>query len=191
MRRLYVLFLLLAFSRSFFGQWDVKVYSWETAKLASPDTVFGITFSKSKLKVLPEELKAFNQLKYLDLSKNDLTDLPAYIGDLDSLIYLDISKNDFSIFPVEICRLSNLSTFVANRNSFSELPECIGYCKKLSVIDLWSTPVASFPKSFSELKSLKMLDLQGNRYSPTFHRKLIETLPWVNIKLDPPCDCME
>ena len=85
-----MLFLLLAFSRSFFGQWDVKVYSWETAKLASPDTIFCITFSKSKLKILPEELKAFNQLKHLDLSKNDYVDLREFVHGFFKVYYSNL-----------------------------------------------------------------------------------------------------
>ena len=104
---------------------------------------------------------------------------------------LDISKNEFAIFPIEICKLSNLKILIANRNDFDKIPECIEFCSKLEIIDLWDTPIANFPQSFSSLKNLKKLDIQGIKYGPTFQKEFQKKLSWVEIKFDPPCDCME
>ena len=173
------------------SQENYPFLSWDQVKNASPDTVFYLTFTKSKLTVLPDSLAKFQHLKALDLSKNQLEELPDFIGGLDSLVYLDLSKNKLAVFPVEICRLTGLKTLIVNRNEFEELPDCIRYLSSLQFLDLWSTPIRTFPPGFTELKSLQKLDLQGNRYSPTFQRQLKEKIPGVTILLDPPCDCME
>jgi Leucine-rich repeat (LRR) protein len=104
---------------------------------------------------------------------------------------LDISKNEFENFPIEICKLSNLKILIANRNYFDKIPECIEFCSELEVVDLWNTPVSSFPEAFFSLKNLKKLDLQGVKYGPNFQKEFQKKLPGVNIKFDPPCDCMD
>jgi Leucine-rich repeat (LRR) protein len=117
--------------------------------------------------------------------------LPDFIGDFKKLEYLDISKNEFSVFPNEFCRLNNLKFLIANRNTFDKIPECIGFLTELEMIDLWDTPIKDFPVSITHLKKLKKIDLQGVKYGPTFQKQFKESLPWVTIEFDPPCDCME
>jgi Leucine-rich repeat (LRR) protein len=192
MRKLFGICLLLLYSWIGFSQSDsVKVYNWSELGNADPDTIYGISFSKIKLTEVPEDLAKYRNLKILDLSKNKLTSLPQFIGDLNSLEELNLSKNDFEVFPVEICKLTNLERLIANRNPFDNLPECIEYCSKLEYMDLWETPISSFPNSIVNLKSLKEIDLQGIRYGPTFQKEIKKKIPWVTIKFDPPCDCME
>lgn len=175
-----------------FSQSDsVIVYQWSELGDVNPDTIYGLSFSKMKLTALPEKLVEFKNLRELDLSKNKLNSLPDFIGDLLYLEILDISKNELSNFPVEVCKLSNLKKLIANRNSFDRIPECIGFCTKLELIDLWDTPIAFFPLSISNLKNLKVIDLQGIRYGPTFQKDFRNAIPWVTIKFDAPCDCME
>ncbi|MEY4605180.1 MAG: hypothetical protein RIT43_2472 [Bacteroidota bacterium] len=166
-------------------------YTWDQVAHASPDTIYAISFAKEKRTEVPAGLGKFKKLRALDLSKNQLITLTDEIALLDSLEYLDISKNKLDVFPIQLCRLTHLKTLILNRNNFSEIPECIKYLRVLEFLDLWSTPVTTFPNGISELTSLKILDLQGNRYSPTFHKSLKSRLEWVEIRLDPPCDCME
>lgn len=192
MKKLFVISILLIFSEQLIGQTgELRILSWEQAKSANPDTVFAISFSKQKVSTLPEDLARFANLTHLDLGKNKLTELPEFVGGFSKLEYLDLSKNDLSVFPVEICRLSALKTLVINRNMFDQLPDCIGYLKELETLDLWDTPVMNFPASLTNLKKLKRIDLQGVKYGPTFQKQFKESLPWVTIEFDPPCDCME
>jgi len=170
---------------------SIVEYDWNELSLVNPDTIYAVSFQKMKLTELPSDLSKFHNLRHLDVSKNNLIQLPDFIGDFSFLEKLDISKNELQNFPVELCRLSNLKVLIANRNFFDKIPECIGYCTNLEVIDLWDTPIASFPKSFSNLKKLQILDLQGIKYGPTFQKEFRQSFSWVEIKFDPPCNCME
>ena len=191
MKKLFVISLLLLSDPLVAQQGDLHVYTWEQVNTADPDTIFAISFSKQKVSVLPKELAAFGNLKYLDLGKNKLTELPDFIGNFSKLEHLDLSKNELSVFPIEICRLSSLKTLILNRNTFDQIPDCIGFLKNLELIDLWDTPVMHFPPSLVNLKQLKRIDLQGVKYGPTFQKQFRESLSWVTIEFDTPCDCME
>lgn len=192
MKKLFVLCIWSLISLFGNSQIDsVQIYHWTELKKCNPDTIYGLSFEKMKLDKVPKELAAFKQLKYLSVGKNRLLDLPDFIGDLANLQVLDLSKNKFENFPIEICRLTNLEKLIANRNPFDKIPECIAYCEKLEVIDLWNTPVMTFPVSISTLKNLKEIDLQGVKYGPKFQKSFQEQIPWVIIKFDPPCDCMD
>lgn len=192
MKKLFALFFLIQISTCYFSQENkIVLYDWDEVKNANPDTVYGISFSKLKMTAIPEGLEKFHSLKKLDLSKNKFTNLPDFIGDLSQLEILDISKNEFANFPIEICKLWKIKQLIANRNPFDQIPECIGYCTNLEFIDLWETPIATFPVSMQNLKKLTVLDIQGVKYGPAFQKKLKEKLPNVEIKFDPPCNCME
>lgn len=80
MKKLLVLFLLHVNYIVSFGQ-RITVYEWSDVIKSNPDTIYGISFSKMKLTSLPDELKRFHHLEFLDISKNKLTLLPDFIGD--------------------------------------------------------------------------------------------------------------
>jgi Leucine-rich repeat (LRR) protein len=189
-KKLLVFFSWIVLINGFVAQTQHPFLKWEDVRHASPDTVYYISFSKSKVSEIPKDLAQFHKVKGLDLSRNRLTTLPEFFGSFDSLVYLDLSRNNFDLFPIELCRLTNLQKLIFNRNNFSQLPECIQYLERLNFLDLWATPVISFPPGMKNLKSLKTLDLQGNRYSPSFQKQLQNELPTVNVVLDPPCNCM-
>jgi hypothetical protein len=192
MKKLFVIGILLLLSEQLIGQTgELRILTWEEAKIADPDTVYAISFNKQKITAIPDDLAKFTQLQHLDLGKNKLEELPEFVGTFSKLKFLDLSKNELSVFPVEICRLNALKVLVVNRNTFDQLPECIGYLKDLEELDLWDTPVMYFPASLVNLKKLKNIDLQGVKYGPTFQKQFKESLPWVTIVFDPPCDCME
>lgn len=190
MKLLFVISFLLFTTINCFAQ-KIETYSLEQALAANPDTIFALDLSHLKLDTVPAEIAKFTHLTYLDLSKNKLSKLPDFLADLEYLKTVNISKNKFDVFPLVLTRIDSLTVLLANRNQFDRLPESIGYCKNLEVVDFWETPIMSIPESFYALPKLKKIDLQGIKYSPTFQKKLKDRLPNVEIKLDPPCDCME
>jgi Leucine-rich repeat (LRR) protein len=98
--------LLLVFViNCFFAQENYKIYSWESAQKLGKDTVYGITFSKTKFDSIPSDLINYTNLKYLDLSKHKLTSLPYNFSNLSKLEILNLEKNDFDLFPLQICCL--------------------------------------------------------------------------------------
>jgi hypothetical protein len=172
-------------------QKPVKMYTWEQAQKAFPDTIYGITFRKEKLQSLPDDLMKYVQLKKLDLSKNKLTSLPTEIIHFKKLEVLDLGKNRLEVFPLEICQLVALKKLSLNRNYFSEIPNCIRYLSKLEQLDMWDVPLSTFPNSMEELIELKLLDVRGIVFGPIFQSTWREKLPDTKIEFDPPCNCAE
>jgi hypothetical protein len=188
MKRTFAIILLL-WSSAVNAQ-DVKMYTWEEALNANPDSVFGITFEKMKLTEVPEKLAQFKKLRFLNLSKNKIEQVPNFIGDFSELEVLNVERNKLTIFPLVVCRLTKLKELIVNRNEITEIPECIEYAVSLEYIDIYDNPVGGLPESLARLKNLKNIDITGIRYSPKFQEQWIKTLPNVELIFDAPCDCM-
>ena len=187
----FVLFWLLLLTERSVAQSDFRVYSWNVAKNCSPDTVYGISFSKMKLEALPEELAKFTRLKKLDISANKLKTLPAFIASFRDLEEIDFSKNKFTDFPEPVLELKKLRKLSFNRNMVSLLPESFAKLQNLQYIDFWDNPIARFPEAFTEIPALKTIHAEGIKYGPKFQQRWIGTLPDCTIFFDPPCDCVE
>ena len=108
MRFLFVLILLVKQFNVLAQDKSSKVYPWKIARNANPDTIFGISFERMKLKEVPSELKEFKHLKSLNFSHNKLSTLPEFIGNFPNLRSLNISKNNFVVFPVAVCQIKEL-----------------------------------------------------------------------------------
>ncbi len=188
-----VIFLFLinfGFSQEFKTK-NVIIYDWEIAKQAHPDTIFGISFKKKRLSILPEELKLFTQIKILDLSKNKLEKLPAFITNFSQLEDLNIEKNKFIHFPIIIYQLSSLRYLRMGANSFERIPTGIDNLTKLEYLDLYDCPIKSLPESMVNLKNIRKIDFTGIRFSPSFQKSWINKMPEVELVFDAPCDCLE
>jgi len=193
MKQQFGLIFLLLYSFNVFSQneKDVVVYDWEIAKSASIDTVFGISFEKMKLEVLPNELSKFIHLQVLDLQKNKLTELPDFIKEFKDLRKINAEKNELAYFPIQICSFRKLTHLKLGRNYFENLPNCIGDISTLEYIDFYDTPIRELPQSLETLKNLKEIDLSGIKFSPKFQKSWIARLPNVKVIFDAPCDCMD
>ena len=190
MRLISVGIFLLWFSSTSYAQ-SSKVYSWEEVLNANPDTIFSISFEKMKLEVLPDQLRRFHKLNYLNLSKNKIEKLPDYIGDFQNLNEIDLGRNKLSNFPIQFCRMKSLKRVILNRNSIEIVPECIDGITNLEYLDLYDCPIKSLPSSLASMKNLKEIDFSGIRFSPTFQDAWLKKLPNVKLVFDPPCDCMD
>jgi hypothetical protein len=192
MKKLFVLFLALSIqSITLLANKPIKVYSWEEALNANPDSVFAISFERLKLDSLPHALSKFKNIQKLDLSKNKITHLPDFIKDFGNLTVLNLDKNKFAVFPIQICSMKKLEKLIVSRNEFTQIPECIQYASNLGYLDLSDTPVSTFPEAFVLMPNLKTLSLHGIAYPPSFHVRWKERLPWMRIEFDAPCNCME
>lgn len=193
MKKTFALILLLTanLALNVHGQSELKVYEWEVAKTADPDTIYGISFAKMKLLEVPEELAQFTALRVLDLQHNKLTHLPDFLGDFKNLKELNASRNRLELFPLQVCRMVSLERLILNSNAFDNLPECIEFARELRYVDLYDTPIRDLPESLTHLKHLEKMDFSGIRFSPSFQKKWISLLPNVKLIFDAPCDCME
>ncbi len=181
--------ILILWSSFSFGQ-DQKIYDWEVAQSADPDTIYAISFEKLKLTEVPADLARFTKVTHLNLSKNKLTKLPDFIKQFKQLEHLDLGKNDFFTFPVQICQLSELKTLIINRNAISSIPDCIEYVSKLELLDLYDNPISSLPESMARMTQLKKIDFTGIRFNKDFQKKWSEQLPNTKLIFDAPCECM-
>ena len=194
MKKIFALIFLLNLSLSFGQKYQVEnvtVYSWEQAKVASADTIFGISFEKLKLTSIPLELKRFKHLKVLNLSKNKLTELPVFIDQFSQLEDLDLEKNKLVYFPARICKDTSLRFLRLGKNLFQNLPNSIENLKNLEYLDLYDTPIGALPETIVNLRKLKEIDFTGIRFSKTFQQSWVERLDWVKIIFDAPCDCFD
>lgn len=191
MNKIVFIFLILFFYNTSFSQKETIIYRWEEAKSASPDTIYGISFEKQKLKTLPDTLRKFKNLKQLNLSKNKLSSLPEFMKDFHYLEVLNLDKNDFNSFPKEILSLHNLKELYFSRSDFSRLPDEIDQLTHLTRLDLWSSAITYFPPSLINLKHLEFVDLRGVTYGPTFIEAISTSMNWVKFEYETPCSCVE
>lgn len=191
MNKIVLIFLIPFLNSSFFSQEAIIIYNWEEAKLASPDTIYGISFEKQKIKTLPDSLRKFKNIKQLNLSKNQLSGLPDFIKDFQHLEVLNLDKNHFSSFPKEVLSLYNLKELYFSRNETYKLPDEIDRLSRLTKLDLWSSAITYFPPSLINLKHLEFVDLRGVTYGPIFIEKITTSMNWVKFEYETPCSCVE
>lgn len=70
-------------------------YNLDKAKL-KPELVTELNLSNTKLKLFPQEILEFKNLKFLVLSHNQITEVPDEINKLHKLIGIDLSNNPIS-----------------------------------------------------------------------------------------------
>ncbi|MFB9078284.1 hypothetical protein ACFFLS_16750 [Flavobacterium procerum] len=70
-------------------------YNLEKAKL-KPESVIELDLTGAKLKVFPDEILKFRNLKFLTLSNNEISEIPNEITKLQSLVGINLSNNPIS-----------------------------------------------------------------------------------------------
>jgi hypothetical protein len=121
---------------------DIEIYShlcaYKLNKNGFVSEIYISNPSKSKLKLLPEQISNLKSLEILDLNNNNINHIPDSIGALNNLKYLDLSNNNIKTLPNAISSLISLEYLNLSGNSIKELP-----------------------KSFKELSSLKTLKIDN------------------------------
>jgi len=157
--------------------------------LMNPDKVIKLVLRKKHLKKIPDNVRQFKNLQYLDVSKNSIKELPEWIGELSQLQFLACSKTGLEHIPREIGQLKNLKWINLNQNELVLLPPQFGDIEKLEVADLWSNNLSEFPSTMEKLKNLKVLDLRNILFSDEQQRYIQELLPKTTVYLSPSCKC--
>lgn len=172
------------------AQETTKIFKWEDALKANPDSVFAIDASKLKWQQVPEELKQFKQLRFLNLSKNKIKELPEFIAEFKWLKVLDLTKNELFLFPVQLCKMNQLQKIHLSRNKIESIPACIQYMAELRVLDIWDNPITSLPEEVTKLEKLEAVDMRGIMLTPEFQEKWLKQMPDVKWYFDAPCHCV-
>lgn len=191
MKKTLALCCLILLSVGLYAQDSTRVYSWEEALKASPDSVFRLDASKQKWESLPAAIFSFRNLRYLDISRNKLKELPPEMHVFTQLRVIEASRNQFATFPVTLCPLTHLHKIGLSRNEIETLPACIGYFSELIMLDMWDNPIVSLPDELVRLENVRTIDLRGILFSPTFQDTWRTKMPWVKWYFDAPCNCLE
>ena len=166
-------------------------YIYTTIEKASksPDGVYVLDLTKSKLKAFPDEILNFKNLNILKLGKNKIASVPEGISKLIFLQELDLGKNKLDRFPGGIVELVNLKKLVLNQNYIEGIPYMIKNLEKLEYLDMWSNNLGSFPESLNDLKALKEFDLRVIQFTTEEKERIKNLLPNAKIHFSASCNC--
>ncbi len=158
--------------------------------MLSPEKVYRLNLSKTKLDSFPQEVLLMTNLVELDLSKNKLEEIPAGIGTLVHLKRLNLANNKLVHLPDEIGRLTELEYLGLNRNILEDIPATIGSLSKMEVLELWDNELNTIPDEISQLGNLRVLELRGILLSDE-EQKRIDSLVVrsAKIHMSPSCNC--
>lgn len=157
--------------------------------IQTPDEVYRLDLSKTKLKDFPKEIFLFRNLQELRLDRNKIKAFPERIGELRFLQILSAEKNKLEEFNMAICRLKHLRELNLANNEIARIPDEVGALASLEKLVLWSNVIGYYPESLSELTKLKELDLLNIQMNEEEQARVRELLPAAKISFSPPCDC--
>lgn len=181
-------------------------YMWT---ISGPCSVYGRSWSIEELsmrqcglKVLPEKICYYTNLKKIDLEENTLQALPACFHQLQDLEMVFLSSNEFTTVPKILGRLKKLRVLSLENNTVSDfLGEALG--PKLKWLSLTKNVILSLPRdlcirapklqklmlSHNDLETvdlrycleLEVVHLSGNRlsYEAVEGLPLLQKLSWV------------
>jgi internalin A len=129
----------------------------------NPAAVTSLNLRGNELTELPEWMREFSNLAYLDLAVNQLSELPEWIGSITKLIRLDAAHCQLTILPECLGNLSALVSLELGDNRLATVPESIGRLAGLTSLDLSRNRLATVPESIGHLAGLTSLDLSRNR----------------------------
>lgn len=117
------------------------------------EKISGLSLYYYDLEKVPDTLKTFDSLEFLDLSGNKLHTLPEWIDDFENLKYLNLLANKLSSLPNEIGNLKNLEYLNLSFNNLKNLPETITDLTKLKTLYLWANKIENLTDLIINFKS--------------------------------------
>lgn len=169
---------------------DLATYnSLKETKEVDPLEVQKLILKGEKLTKFPEELRAFKNLKFLDLTKNKIDHIPSWINELNQLECLILNKNDIDSLPQEFYQLTSLKVLQLGSNQVSVITKDIVQLQNLEVLDLWNNDISHISDDIKKLEKLKRLDLRAILFNQEEQDRLRSLIPNVIIDFDPPCNC--
>jgi internalin A len=99
---------------------------------------------------LPENLRDFRGLEFLDVSNASLKELPPWIGEFEGLGFLDLHSNQLETLPDEFGALSGIFALDLRGNRLASLPETLRDFKA-EYLFLDGNPGLGLPNALTEL----------------------------------------
>ncbi len=91
--------------------------------VADDDHVVGLSLKGFGLQYLPESIKDFKKLQYLELQDNNISELPLWIGEMQFIINLNLKRNNISSLPSNISELRKKIKINLSQNPISRIYE--------------------------------------------------------------------
>ncbi|KAK4387931.1 MDIS1-interacting receptor like kinase [Sesamum angolense] len=128
--------------------------------------------------VIPTQIGALSQLRYLILSFSSLTGaIPTQIGALSNIRYLYLSPNNLTgMIPIEIGALSQLTELdLSSNNLTGAIPTQIGALSQLTYLDLsFNNLTGVIPTQIGALSQLIYLDFSRNNLTGEIPSELVQ-----------------
>ena len=125
-------------------------------------TLRKMNLSSNKMRILPPEISALENLEIFHIMNNQLESFPKEISSLSTLQYLNLSNNKVESISDELCSLRSLKYLIADTNSITLISNKIGDMVSLETLQLGDNQISWLPQRFPTLINLKHLDLSKN-----------------------------
>lgn len=107
------------------------------------DIITGFSLYYYDLTKIPETLRAFNSIEFLDLIGNRIKTIPKWIDSLENLKYLNLLANQLISIPESIGNLEKLQYLNLSFNNLNYFPETIKNLSSLKAIYLWANNISN------------------------------------------------
>jgi hypothetical protein len=107
------------------------------------DVITGFSLYYYDLKHVPETIRAFKSIEFLDLIGNRIKTLPEWIAELENLRYLNLLANQLTDVPESIGDLNNLQYLNLSFNNLERIPNSIKKLTSLKAIYLWANSITN------------------------------------------------
>lgn len=120
-----------------------------------------MSFRETEIEALPESVPELKKLQEIYLCKTKIKSLQPWIGGIKSLRKLDLSDTGVEQLPDEISGMENLLELILYSTKIRVLPDGVGRLSRLQMLGLSFTQVGSdpLPGWIGNLPNLKIIDL--------------------------------
>lgn len=105
---------------------------------------------------LPDGLRGFTALQWLDLSHNQLTALPDWLGEMHTLHGLLVRNNSLAVLPEGMQRLFRLRFLDVTSNQLDAIPAWLADLPSLQEVFLDNNPITWWPAGLGRLRRLSL-----------------------------------
>ncbi len=166
---------------------DSTFYSLEKA-VVQPQKVKYLILKRKKYTKIPDAIKSFGNLVYLDLTNNNIQEIDSSILACKYLEKLCIAKNKLTNVPAFLADLEHLHYLDVGSNTITYLPD-ISQIKHLHTLLLWDNPLFPMPTYLFQTTQLKVLDVRGIKINKQTRMDLVAALPSTRVYFSPDCNC--
>lgn len=141
-----------------------KAHGRNSGSFQVTDThVVSLSLPNCALETVPAVIKAFTQVRVLELDDNQIEAWPQFLAALSRLEVLNLAGNQLEEIPPTVARLTRLQELNLERNRLTLVVRAIGLCTRLARLKLRWNRLRELPATIGLLEHLTVLDVGKNR----------------------------